>query len=257
MANPTGKQFTDFFEAFCHHFDCPPGKFEKTAFFKAVPPWKKPVVGVLFFVTPDLFDLDLDIIESLGKSQTREEFSGVLDEFHNAMRVTRSTLKSTFGMRMQGSRLMEIREELDSLIAPSVGRRKATPTVNPGTLGTTSPAVSPKSAAPAGPGATRAAYGPTESRALMLRKTRQAQTAVTAGTPLAQALADNGLEEPQFMELLAAESAANPSFGWLREQLLRERGLRETEEEIARLNRAVSDQSREIAELRDRLAHKA
>jgi predicted RNase H-like nuclease (RuvC/YqgF family) len=91
----------------------------------------------------------------------------------------------------------------------------------------------------------------------MLRKTRQAQTAVTAGTPLAQALADNGLEEPQFMELLAAESAANPSFGWLREQLLRERRLRETEDEIARLNRAVSDQSREISELRDRLAHKA
>ena len=251
MANPTGKQFTDFFEAFCHHFDCPPGKFEKTAFFKAVPPWKKPVVGVLFFVTPDLFDLDLDIIESLGKSQTREEFSGVLDEFHNAMRVTRSTLKSTFGMRMQGSRLMEIREELDSLIVPTPARRKAAAPSSP------SETVSPKSAAVAGAGPTRAAYGPTESRALMLRKTRQAQTAVTAGTPLAQALADNGLEEPQFMELLAAESAANPSFGWLREQLLRERRLRETEEEIARLNRAVSDQSREISELRDRLAHKA
>lgn len=257
MANPTGKQFTDFFEAFCHHFGCPPGKFEKTAFFKAVPAWKKPIVGILFLVTPDLFDIDLDIIEELGKTQTREEFSGVLDEFHNAMRVTRSTMKTTFGMRMQGSRLMEIREELDSLIAPSAGRRKATPAANPGAPSATLPAVSPKAAAPAGPGATRAAYVPTESRALMLRKTRQAQTAVTSGTPLAQALADNGLDEAQFLELLAAESAANPSFGWLREQLLRERRLRETEEEIARLNRAVSDQSREIAELRDRLAHKA
>ncbi len=257
MANPTGKQFTDFFEAFCHQFGCPPNKFEKTAFFKAVPAWKKPIVGILFLVTPDLFDIDLDIIEELGKTQTREEFSGVLDEFHNAMRVTRSTMKTTFGMRMQGSRLMEIREELDSLIAPAAGRRKATPAPNPSAPVAVSPAASPKPSAPAAGAPTRAAYVPTESRALMLRKTRQAQTAVTSGTPLAQALADNGLEEPQFLELLAAESASNPSFGWLREQLLRERRLRETEEEIARLNRAVSDQSREIAELRDRLANKA
>ena len=256
MANPTGKQFTDFFEAFCHQFGCPPNKFEKTAFFKAVPAWKKPIVGILFLVTPDLFDIDLDIIEELGKTQTREEFSGVLDEFHNAMRVTRSTMKTTFGMRMQGSRLMEIREELDSLITPTPGRRRATPTANTSIPNPASPIASPKTNAAAG-APTRAAYVPTESRALMLRKTRQAQTAVTSGTPLAQALADNGLEEPQFLELLAAESASNPSFGWLREQLLRERRLRETEEEIARLNRAVSDQSREIAELRDRLAHKA
>ena len=102
---------------------------------------------------------------------------------------------------------------------------------------------------------TRAAFVPTESRALQLRKARQAHAAITGGTPLARALADHGLEEPQFLELLATESAGNPSFGWLREQLLRERRLGEAEAELARLNRAVVDQSREIAELRDRLAN--
>lgn len=257
MANPAdGKQFNDFFEAFCHHYGCAPGDYEKAAFFKAVPAWKLPVVGPLFYATPDLFDIDLDIIEELGKTRTREEFSGVLDEFHNAMRVTRSTLKTTFGMRMQGSRLMDIREELDSLIvAPSSRRKSSAPPQNP-------PASSPvnepaKATTTANAHQTRAALVPTESRALMLRKTRQTHAAVTAGTPLAQALADNGLEEAQFLELLAGDSAANPGFGWLREQLLRARRLEEAEAEVARLNRAVADQSREIADLRERLSRPA
>lgn len=257
MANPAdGKQFNDFFEAFCQHYGCAPGDYEKAAFFKAVPAWKKPLVGVLFLVTPDLFDIDLDIIEELGNTRTREEFSGVLDEFHNAMRVTRSTLKTTFGMRMQGSRLMEIREELDSLIVATPSRRKASgPPQNP-------PAPSPgseptKATATAAGGPTRAAMVPTESRALMLRKTRQTHAAITAGIPLAQALADNGLDEAQFLDLLAGDSAANPGFSWLREQLLKTRRLEAAEAEVARLNRAIADQSREIAELRERLSRSA
>lgn len=250
MGTPAdGKQFTDFFEAFCHHFECPPGNFERKAFFMAVPGWKKPVVWVLFFLTPDLFDIDLDIVEELGRTRTRDDFSGVLDEFHNAMRVNRSSLKTKFGMRMQGSRLMDIREELDPLIAPSTGRRKPLNT----------PAAAAAAGAPKTSGEplpqTRAAYVPTESRALQLRKLRQAHAAITAGTPLSQALEDNGFEEAQFLELLGSESASNPSFGWLREQLSRDRRLREAEAEVLRLNRAVSDQSREIGELRDRLSN--
>ena len=185
MANPAdGKQFTDFFEAFCHHYGCAPGDYEKAAFFRAVPGWKKPVVWPLFYITPDLFDIDLDIIEELGKTRTRDEFSGVLDEFHNAMRVNRSAAKTTFGMRMQGSRLMEIREELDSLIVPSPSRRKssAPPQNPPSSSPSAEPAKTPSGSAPGSQ--TRAAMVPTESRALMLRKTRQTHAAITTGTPL-------------------------------------------------------------------------
>lgn len=258
MANTAdGKQFTDFFEAFCHHYGCAPGDFEKAAFFRAVPAWKKPVIWPLFYVTPDLFDIDLDIIEELGKTETRDEFSGVLDEFHNAMRVNRSAAKTTFGLRMQGSRLMEIREELDSLIVPSPSRRKSSgPLQNPpSTNAAAAPAKTPSASIPGNQ--TRAAMVATESRALMLRKTRQTCAAITSGTPLAQALADIGLDEGQFLELLAGESAANPGFGWLREQLLKVRRLEDAEAEVARLNRAIADQSREIADLRERLSRPA
>lgn len=251
MGTPAdGKQFTDFFEAFCHRFDCPPSKFEQKAFFMAVPGWKKPIVWALFYITPDLFDIDLDIVEELGRTRTRDDFSGVLDEFHNAMRVNRSSLKTKFGMRMQGSRLMDIREELDALIAPSAGRRKPlnTPAAAAAAASAPKPAGEP-------PSQTRAAYVPTESRALQLRKLRQAHAAIISGTPLSQALNDNGFEEAQFLELLGAENTGNPSFAWLREQLSRDRRLRDAEAEVARLNRAVSDQSREIGELRDRLAN--
>ena len=256
MANPAdGKQFNDFFEAFCHHYGCAPGDFEKAAFFKAVPALRLPLVWVLFHITPDLFDIDLDIIEELGKTRTRDEFSGVLDEFHNAMRVNRSAAKTRFGMRMQGGRLMEIREQLDHLIVPLPSRRKnsAPPQNPPAPAAATDPG---KSAATTS-APTRAAMVPTESRALMLRKTRQTHAAVTGGTPLAQALADNGLEEAQFLDLLAGESAANPGFGWLRDQWLRAKRLEAAEAEVARLNRAIADQSREIAELRERLARPA
>lgn len=260
MATPAdAKQFADFFEAFCHRFDCPADRFERRAFFMAVPLWKRPVVWVMLQVMPELFDIDLDIVEELGKTRTRDEFSGVLDEFHNAMRVTRSTLKKSFGMRMQGGRLMEIREEMDDLIRTPVGGRRlsAAPAdpVNPAPSPVPRSAPAPTAAAaPGSPASTRAARVPTESRALMLRKTRQVHAAVTGGIPLAQALAEAGLEEAQLLDLLAAEAGSNPGFGWLRDQLLRERRLQEAEAELARLNRAVTDQSREIAELRDRLA---
>ncbi len=249
MANPSDRrQSADFFEAFCHHFNCPTATFERRAFFMAVPAWKKPLVWVLFQVTPDLFDIDLDIIEELGKTRTREEFSGVLDEFHNAMRVNRNSLKTKFGMRMQGSRLMVIRETLDSQIAPPAPREKVVKTAP------AAPTTSPTQSAGESSHRTRAAFVPMESRALQLRRVRLAYAAVTAGTPLAKALADNGLEEAEFHDLLTAESAGNPSFAWLREQLLRERRLAAAEAEVIRLNRAVADQSREIGELRDRLA---
>jgi hypothetical protein len=258
MANPAdGNQFTAFIDAFCHRYGCAPGDYERAALFRAVPAWKRPVVWLLLYINPDMFDLDLDIIEALGKTRNRDDFSGLLDEFHNAMRNKRSVAKVRIGLRMQGSRLMEIREELDSLIVPSPSRRNPSrsPRNAPVIAPTATPAQSPPTPGPGIP--TRAALVPTESRALMLRKTRQTHAAITAGTPLAQALADNGLEEGQFLELLAGESAANLGFAWLREQLLKARRLEETEAEVARLNRAIADQSREIADLRERLSRPA
>lgn len=261
-SSPAERKFADFFEAFCHHFDCRPDDYERTVFFMAIPPVRRPFVFPLYHLAPDRFDLDHDIIEELGKTRTRDEFSGILDEFHNAMRVERSRLKRFLGMRIQGSRLMDIREELDHLIAPAESRRKLArgdapvPAARP-TAVVARPTEGPGSAdeiASRPAGVTKAAYAPSESRSVTLRKVKQASAAIMEGRAVKQVLDSAGLTEEQFLELLAADSAGNPSFRWLREQLLQERRLKAAEEEIARLNRAVADQSREIGELRDRLA---
>jgi len=241
--NEVPRKFTTFQEAFCHRFGVSPDDFERKVFFKSVSPLRLPLVVPLFLLFPERFDLDLDIIEQAGKTRSKDEFSQALDEFHNAMRVERSKLKKHLGMRMSGSRLMDLRDELDPLIerVREVERPVAKPAVTPAAARESTPA----------PVAARA---PTESRALVSRRVRQAHAAVTEGRPLAEALASCGLSEPQFLELLATEGAANPAYRWLHAQLERDRRLAEAEAEIARLNRAVTDQSREIADLRDRLA---
>jgi len=119
MSDPTGRPpFPNFREAFCHAFRCQSHTYAKGALVKAIPVWRQPYVIPAIWVVPDTFGMDIHIIELLGKTRSKNEFSQLLDEFYNAMRVTRSWSKRWLGLRMSGARLIELRDELDSLIVP-------------------------------------------------------------------------------------------------------------------------------------------
>lgn len=110
--------FPAFREAFCHAYRCRPRSFSRRALVRAIPLWRRPFALPVLWVAPWVFGMDLHILDLLGKTRSKNEFSQLLDEFHNAMRVTRSWSKRWLGLRMSGASLIELRDELDALIMP-------------------------------------------------------------------------------------------------------------------------------------------
>ena len=76
------------------------------------------------------------------------------------------------------------------------------------------------------------------------------QSAITQGGVLADVLLEAKLTEDQFLEQLATHGAGYPALVWLREQMLRDRKLRQMEQQVAALTQALASQSQELAELR-------
>jgi hypothetical protein len=230
--------FASFREAFCHRFRCPSENFRRRAFFKAVPWWRLPLVLPAYWLAPATFGMDFDILGILGKTRSKAEFSQQLDEFHNALRAGRQWEKKWLGLRMSGEQLTDLRDELDPLIDPRP---------SPAELAPARGAAAPRSESVA-------ARAPGESRSLTARKLRQAAEAVMSGVPVGNAVAVAGFTEAEFLDRLEAEAGQTPSFGWLREQLLRIRRLETAEMELARLNQMVAEQERELSQLREQLA---
>ena len=119
MSDPVGTPpFGTFREAFCYAYRCSALAFPRRALVRAIPWWRRPFVVPFVWLFPATFGMDVHILELLGKTRSKNEFSQLLDEFHNAMRVTRSWSKRWLGFRMSGHTLIELRDELDALILP-------------------------------------------------------------------------------------------------------------------------------------------
>ena len=219
--------FLNFRDAFCHHHRCSPEQFEHKVFFAAVQPSRLPLVLVFWVLDRSLFDTDFDIIRALGDTAGKEACTSIMDELHNANRVERSFLRRTMGIRVSGGRLLDLRDELDDLIAERA-------VVNP-LAGASRTIRAP-------------ALAPSSSSAATLRKLRQVRTAIIDGQPLAATLRAAGMTEDELVDQLAAHSAGRPEFAWLHGQLARDRRLRETEREIERFKRELAERDRADAQ---------
>lgn len=72
----------------------------------------------MFWIFPSLFEMDLHIVDYLGDTRSKGEFSDLVDEFHKAIEVSKGISKTTLGLRMSGATLVALRDRLDPLIAP-------------------------------------------------------------------------------------------------------------------------------------------
>jgi len=108
--------FETFREAFCHAFRCDDSAYHRTAFVAGVSPWRRFYVVPMFWILPGLFEMDLHVIDYLGDTRTKSEFSGVVDEFHKAVQVSKGISKRVLGLRMSGATLVALRDRLDPMI---------------------------------------------------------------------------------------------------------------------------------------------
>ena len=119
MQSPSSQQrFSTFREAFCHASGCEGEGYYQRAFVAGVSPWRRFYVVPVFWIFPGLFEMDLHIIDYLGDTRTKSEFSGVVDEFHKAVHVSKGISKRVLGLRMSGATLVALRDRLDPLMEP-------------------------------------------------------------------------------------------------------------------------------------------
>jgi hypothetical protein len=225
----TNPPFKNVRDAFCHQFRCAPRDFDRKFFFRTLQPFRAPLALPIWWFNRNLFAVDLDVIQTIGKSARREDCEGILEEFHNANRIERGFRRGVLGIRISGTRVIELRDLLDPLIEP--------PEV-----------VNPLASVrlPAG----TSALAPRGASVVTLRKLREMHSTITQGASLAKLLSEAQLTEDQFLEQLESNGAGHPGFLWLREQMLRDRRLREAEQQVAALNQVLAAQSRELEELR-------
>ena len=231
MATPSTPPFSNFRDAFCHHYRCAPGEYERKMFFRTLYPFRSLLALPIWWFNRRLFALDLDVVQGMGKCTTKEECQSILEEFHNANRVERGFRRGTLTIRVSGTRVIEVWDQLSGFIQPPATENPlAGVTISAGTS-----ALSPKG-----------------TSVVALRKLRQMHEAITQGEPVAKVLGEAGLPLERFLEQLSQNSTGNPSFAWLREQLDKERRLEQAERQVVALNQLVAAQSLELSELRRR-----
>lgn len=117
LASRFQQGFETFREAFCHVFQCDDSAYYRKAFVAGVSPWRRFYVVPMFWILPGLFEMDLHIIDYLGDTRTKSEFSGVVDEFHKAVQVSKGISKRVLGLRMSGATLVALRDRLDPMLS--------------------------------------------------------------------------------------------------------------------------------------------
>ena len=227
MAGNNSSTFQNFKDAYCAHYGCKPANFVRNIFFRSLPPTHRPLGWLAWVVNRDLFGVDLDQMEHLGKASSGREASGVMGELEGMRRVERSFWRGVVGLRSNSRRLNNIWRRIEySIERPELAPEQRASKISGN------------------------AFAPGDSHGLIIRRLRQAHTDIVNGQPLEQVLGGLRMTYDVFMKHIADHSASNPGFAWLRERLLRDEKLRKLEEENANLGRTVSSLAVELQSLR-------
>ncbi|HTH46003.1 MAG TPA: hypothetical protein VMB21_00700 [Candidatus Limnocylindria bacterium] len=231
MATASNQQFGNVRDAFCARHRCTPAEFERKLFFRTLHPFRSLLALPIWWFNRNLFAIDLDLIQGVGRCSRKEECESLIEEFYNANQVERGFRRGMLSIRVSGTRVMEVWDQLSASILPP----EAVDPLAGAVISAGSSALSPKGAS-----------------VVALRKLKQLHEAVTQGEPLEAVLSEAGLTREQFLEQLELNRASNAGFGWLRDQLEKERRLDRAEQMVTDLNQLTATQSLELAELRRR-----
>ncbi|HTI73031.1 MAG TPA: hypothetical protein VMF06_23860 [Candidatus Limnocylindria bacterium] len=226
MSSPN-KSFHNFKDAYCAYYGCNEGSFVRNLFFRSMLPTRRPLGWVTWIINRELFSLDIDLIEQMGRISSGREATAIMGEVDALKRVERSFWRGVIGLRSNSRRLNNIWKRIEfSIERPELAPEQKSPRIS------------------------SAAFAPEDSSALAVRRLRQAHTDIVNGQPLEKVLAGLRVGRESFLKQLEEHSSNNPGFVWLRDRLMREERIRQLEEDNANLSRTVSALAVEVQSLR-------
>ncbi len=99
-------------EAFCERYKCPEDQYMRRAFRKCLYRRALPFARILTALSPEFFQVDLDVIERMGSARNWRELHAELRAFSTNSRLRTRPLRSQFHIRVSGNRIRRLAESL-------------------------------------------------------------------------------------------------------------------------------------------------
>jgi hypothetical protein len=97
---------------FCQRFDCPPSDYESQALGKLLYPHARILVPVIRTLKPEFPEEDLTFVHYLGEAEDFQEAEGIVADFREVNRVSRSFFRKRCKLRVSGRKAGELVREL-------------------------------------------------------------------------------------------------------------------------------------------------
>jgi hypothetical protein len=195
----------NFKEAYCHHHGCSASGFERHLLLRIVPWPFRPLAALSFWVSPEIFASELEVIRNAAPARTGREVNAAAQDLVH-LRFVEKSFRRSIGMRGRSEAVVEAWNQVKATVDrppnpdhPSIGFAEG---------------ASHLSAA-----SRSSALGRNES-ALTLRTLRRIHQEVSSGKPIPEMLAAEGLTQDQLVRLLTQNLQAFDGFSALRDQLL-------------------------------------
>ncbi|NBP24270.1 MAG: hypothetical protein EBU81_06935 [Proteobacteria bacterium] len=203
---PVQPVHANFKEAYCHHHGCSPAGFERHLLLRIIPLPFRPLAAVSFWMSPELFASELEVIRNAAPARTGREVNAAAQDLVH-LRFVENSFRRSLGMRGRSEAVVEAWNAVKATVD-----RPANPD---------HPSVGFADGASHLTAASRAdALGRTDS-ALTLRTLRKIHGNLRSGSPLDQVLKSEGLTVDQVRDLV--DRNRNGFDGWadLRDRLSR------------------------------------
>ncbi|MSU35370.1 MAG: hypothetical protein EXS36_09685 [Pedosphaera sp.] len=246
MSEQSTQPHKTFRGAYCAHFNCSPERFVDSVFWHALYRHALPLAWPIWLMKRDFFKEDFAVIDTFGSAGTTRQVTQATGEFSGSSRTGGGFLRRILRVRISGTRLTGIHDQLVSRMAADVPAKQTQPapitsfsTMRPASVGATSRGI--------------ATAGPAEGLSLINRRCRSAHDEITRGKPLDVVLRDLGISEEKLLEHLKQNSPANPQYAWLHDYLKRDRRLTELARDNEVLSRKVTSLTLEVDRLKETL----
>ena len=99
-------------DAYARQQGCEPEAFERQLFVRCVSPGYRPLAFVLIRLVPDWFNLDLEVLEDIGRSTRLDEVRELCGDFKVGVRHRPSFIRDTLGLRTSGRRVFAVAQQI-------------------------------------------------------------------------------------------------------------------------------------------------
>lgn len=101
-----------FKEAFCERYRCSPEMYERRVFWRSLYRHAVPLAALIYWLKPEFFKEDFDLIRELDRMNNPEIFRSELNFFYGRNMRDRNWIRRTFYIRLSAKRILKLKNEL-------------------------------------------------------------------------------------------------------------------------------------------------